>query len=263
MTPKPKNPGGGGNTGGNSTTGKPSQVHGNINASQGVSSAQTAIAQSAQAGRPRNAAQQTTTPSHIPTTTNKPIVPSNQASSSTQPNAADIHLNDTAKEHILDGDRGRQGGHLAGTGFSKKTEFPVSWDGPKILDAAYQVTQTGQITKGPFPTKDANGNVRYAYNYEGVVDGVTVRTTVFADNGEIRTAFPPNASDPGVIENPPSPNPPPKGIPQSDPPRYSNPAAGGDGSWTWEGPKGDKIIRVVQDAQGNVTTTELGPYKKK
>jgi hypothetical protein len=48
-----------------------------------------------------------------------------------------------------------------------------------------------------------------------------------------------------------------------DPPRYSHSDLGDDGNWTWEGPKGDKIIRVVLDAQGNVTTTVLGDYKKK
>jgi hypothetical protein len=263
MTPKPKNPGGGSSGGGTHPKGKPSQVHGPVNAGSGVSSAHQVAKNLAVAGRARNAAQQTTTPSHIPTTTNKPIQPVTPTTPNSAPNASDIHLNDTAKEHILDGDGGRQGGHLAGTGFSKKTEFPKDWDGAKILDAAYQVTQNGQMVKGPFPTKDADGNIRYAYNYEGVVDGVTVRTTVFADNGEIRTAFPPNESDPGVIKNPPSPNPPPAGIPQSNPPRYSHPDAGGDGSWTWEGPKGDRIVKVVQDAQGNVTTTDLGPYKKK
>lgn len=258
--PKPKGTGGG-NT---HPPGRPSQVHGNINAGKGVSSAQQAIAAAAQAGRPRGVAGQTTTPANIPTTTTKPPVPVTPTTpSSLPPTRDDIHLNDTAKQHILDGDGGRQGGHLAGTGFSNKTEFPVGWDGPKILDAAYQVTQTGKVMRGPYPTKDADGNIRHAYDYEGQVDGVTVKTTVFADNGEIRTAYPPNPSEPGVIHNPPAPVPPPAGIPQSEPPRYSNPAAGGDGSWTWEGPKGDRIIRVVQDAQGNVTTSDLGPYQKK
>ncbi|MFE9745363.1 hypothetical protein ACFYOT_10695 [Saccharothrix saharensis] len=41
------------------------------------------------------------------------------------------------REHIAHGDGGRQGGHLAGTGFSKKTEFPKGWDEAKILDSAY------------------------------------------------------------------------------------------------------------------------------
>ncbi|OLF16200.1 EndoU domain-containing protein [Actinophytocola xanthii] len=259
MTPKPKNPGSGGGTGGTGPKGRPSQVHGSINAGKGVSSAQQAITQAAHAGRPGAGSGGTTTPAHIPTKATKPPATTKPTA---PPSANDIHLPDIANTHILRGDGGRQGGHLAGTGLSKKTEFPKDWDGAKILSAAYQVTQ-GPPVKGPFPTKDADGNVRWAYNYEGVVDGVTVRTTVFADNGEIRTAFPTNPADPGVIENPAAPNPPPKGIPQSEPPRYSHPDLGGDGSWTWEGPKGDRVVRVVQDAQGNVTTTDLGPYKKK
>lgn len=271
MTPKPKTPHGGGDgtpgkphgDGGDGTTGKPSQVHGNIDASKGVSSAQQATQQAAQAGRPGGPGGPVTTPSHIPTQPTKPPQPNTPTQPTSPPDPSDVHLPDIANTHILNGDRGRQGGHLAGTGLSKKTEFPKDWDGPKILDAAYQVTQQGPPVKGPFPTKDADGNVRWAYNYEGNVDGVTVRTTVFADNGEIRTAFPPNNTDPGVIQNPPSPYPAPEGIPQSNPPRYSNPDLGGDGSWTWEGPKGDRIIKVVQDAEGNVTTTDLGQNPKK
>ena len=63
MPPKPKDPGGG--TSGNTPAGKPSQQHGNINASNGISSAETATLQLAQQGRPANAGsgQQPTTPS--------------------------------------------------------------------------------------------------------------------------------------------------------------------------------------------------------
>jgi hypothetical protein len=178
------------------------------------------------------------------------------------PSAADIRHSDASRQHILEGDGGRQGGHRAGTGFSKKTEFPKTWDDQKIIDAAHEVTQQGPPSKGPYLTKDANGNPAWAYDHTGTVDGVTVKTTVLAD-GEIRTAFPPNGADPGVITNPPAPSPAPQGVPMSNPPRYSHPDVGGDGSWTWEGPKGNKIIRVVMDDQGNVTKTELGDYKKK
>lgn len=178
------------------------------------------------------------------------------------PKAEDIKHSDASTEHIIEGDGGRQGGHLAGTGFSKKTEFPKDWDEQKILDAAHEVTQQGPPSKGPYLTKDANGNQAWAYDYTGTVDGVTVKTTVLAD-GEIRTAYPPNSADPGVISNPPAPNPAPSGVPMGNPPRYSHPDVDGDGSWTWEGPKGDKVIRVVQDSEGNVTKTDLGPYKKK
>lgn len=240
MTPKPKNPGGG----------KPSQTHGGVNASAGIASAQNATGQAAQAGKP-GAAAPTTPGTNQPPPAIKPIQP---------PDSTTISHNATSEAHIINGDGGRQGGHLAGTGFSNKTEFPSGWDRSKILDASYQVTQQGPPVKGPYLTKDADGNPRWAYNYEGRVDGVEIRTTVFAD-GEIRTAFPVNSADPGVITNPPAPNPAPKGVPQSTPPRYSHPDVGGDGSWTWEGPKGNREIRVVHDANGNVTTTDLGPRK--
>ncbi|SCG72452.1 EndoU domain-containing protein [Micromonospora coxensis] len=240
--------------GGDGTAGTPSK-YGGIDAGSGISSAQAAIAQAVQKGHPGGAGQGPTPPSKPPTLdpSTRPTAP---------PDMDDIHHSEASRQHIIEGDGGRQGGHLAGTGFSKKTEFPKDWDEAKILDAAHRVTQQGPPAKGPYLTKDADGKPAWAYDYQGTVDGVEVKTTVLA-NGEIRTAYPPNGADPGVITNPPAPNPAPKGVPMSNPPRYSHPDVGGDGSWTWEGPKGNKIIRVVQDAQGNVTTTVLGDYKKK
>jgi hypothetical protein len=260
MTGKPRTPGGGGTPSGTPKK-KPSQQHGNINAGAGVSSATKAAATTAQAGTPGGGSSNPGTPAGKPgnkQSTKKPL----PAKPTTPPKADDIHHSEKSKEHIVHGDGGKQGGHLAGTGFSNKTEFPKGWDEAKILAAAHQVTQSGQPVAGPMPAKDADGNPVWAYNYEGMVDGVLVRTTVLSD-GEIRTSFPPNAADPGVILNPPAPTPAPQGIPQGIPPRYSNPATGGDGSWTWEGPKGDRVVKIVQDAQGNVTKTDLGPYKKK
>lgn len=246
------NSGNGGNGGNGGGGGRPHGSSGGV--PHNVSSAQNTVAQQAQQGRPGGPGQGNTP--------GRPNQPNQPGRPNQPPGANDIHHSDTSREHILHGDGGRQGGHLAGTGFSKKTEFPADWDESKILDAAHQVTQQGPPSKGPYLTKDANGNPAWAYDYTGRVDGVEVKTTVLA-NGEIRTAYPPNGNDPGVITNPPAPNPAPKGVPQSDPPRYSHPDVGGDGSWTWEGPKGNKIIRVVQDAQGNVTTTVLGDYKKR
>ena len=246
--------------------GTPPKKVGSVDAGKSVTSAQTAVQRLIDGGTPGQATG-ATTPSHIPTTPNMLPMPSNSIHFP-PPKPDEIHLPPGAREHILDGDGGRQGGHYPGTGFSKKTEFPMGWDADKIQDAAYQVTQSGNPVKGPFPTKDDDGNVRMAYNYEGVVDGVTVRTTVFADNGEIRTAFPPNggerdSSGNPVIENPPAPNPAPPGVPMSNPPRYNNPDAGGDGSWVWQGPKGNEIIRVTQRPDGTVERTVLGPYNKK
>lgn len=254
-----KNPGGG--TGGPSNK-KPSQQHGNINAGAGVSSATKAAKAAATAGQPA-AAGKPGTPAGKGKGNNKPAKKPLPPKPTAPPKPEDIHHSAKSREHIIPGDGGKQGGHLAGTGLSTKTEFPVSWKEPKIMDAAYQVTQMGPPVSGPKAMKDANGDPAWGYNYEGMVDGVLVRTTVLS-TGEIRTSFPPDATNPGVILNPPAPSPAPQGIPVGVAPRYSHPDVNnGDGSWTWEGPKGDKMIRVVQDAQGNVTTTELGPYKKK
>ncbi|MEH1163786.1 EndoU domain-containing protein [Micromonospora sp. CPCC 205539] len=252
---KPGKPPGGGGGGGGGGTGKPPKSYGGINAGKGISSAQQATGQASKQGHPPGVAGPGSTSS-------KPAKPTPPPAPTQPPTAGGVHHSDASRKHIIEGDGGRQGGHLAGTGFSNKTEFPKSWDETKILDAAHQVTQQGPPSKGPYLTKDVNGNPAWAYDYTGVVDGVEVKTTVLAD-GEIRTAYPPDKSNPGVISNPPAPNPAPQGIPNAVPPRYSNPAAGGDGSWTWEGPKGGRIIRVVQDDQGNVTKTDLGEYKKK
>ncbi|MGI5520165.1 EndoU domain-containing protein [Micromonospora sp. CA-259024] len=252
---KPGKPGdGSGGTDGGGGTGNPSKSYGGINAGNGISSAQQATGRAATQGHPPGVAGPGSGSSR-PARPTRPPAP-------TQPPAPDgIHHSPVSEKHILEGDGGRQGGHLAGTGLSDKTEFPQSWDREKILDAARQVTQQGPPVKGPSPAKDADGNPVWVYDYEGVVDGITVKTTVLAD-GEIRTSYPPDESEPGVIKNDKAPTPAPAGIPMSVPPRYSNPAIGGDGSWTWEGPKGNRIIRVIQDAQGNVTRTDLGPYKK-
>jgi len=258
MTGKAKNPGGGTPGGGNGPN-KPSQQHGSINAGAGLSSATKATKQAATAGQPGGGGKPGTPAGKG---NNKPAKKPLPPKPTTAPKPEDIHHSDASKKHIIHGDGGKQGGHIAGTGFSGKTEFPQDWKEPKIMDAAYQVTQQGPPVSGPKPTKDANGDPAWAYNYEGMVDGVMVRTTVLS-TGEIRTSFPPDSTNPGVILNPPAPSPAPQGVPQSTPPRYSHPDTGGTGNWTWEGPKGNRIIRVVQDDQGNVTTTDLGPYTKK
>ena len=261
----PKNPGGGTGGPGTPSPKKPSQQHGGINAGAGVSSATKAAKAAATAGQPAGGG--SGTPAGKSKGNNnqqqqqgkKPMPPKPTA----PPKPEDIHHSEASRTHIIPGEGGKQGGHLAGTGLSTKTEFPVSWDEAKIMDASLQVTQMGPPVSGPHALKDANKNPAWGYNYEGMVDGVLVRTTVLS-TGEIRTSFPPDPGNPGVILNPPAPSPAPQGIPVGVAPRYSHPDVNnGNGSWTWEGPKGDKMIRVVQDAQGNVTTTELGPYKKK
>jgi hypothetical protein len=159
-----------------------------------------------------------------------------------------------------DGNGSAGGGHKAGTGRPGKTEFPASWTDQDILDAARQVTQQGPPVEGPFTTKNADDQFVKAWNYEGVVKGVRIQTTVL-QGGEIRTAFPVRPASPGVIVNPKAPSPAPSGIPLGVSPRYSNPAAGGDGSWTWRGKKKGKDIEVRLDANGQVATVDHGPVR--
>ncbi|MFS8097054.1 hypothetical protein LFM09_07915 [Lentzea alba] len=266
MTGKAKNPGGNTPNTPNTPNNKPSQTHGSINAGAGVSSATKAAKQAATAGQPGGGGGSGTPAGKGKGKGNnqqqgkKPMPPKPTA----PPKPEDIHHSDASRKHIIPGEGGKQGGHLAGTGLSTKTEFPVAWKEPKIMDAALQVTQMGPPTHtDPKAMKDANGNPAWGWNYEGMVDGVLVRTTVLS-TGEIRTSFPPDATNPGVIQNPPAPSPAPPGIPVGVAPRYSHPDVNnGNGSWTWEGPKGDRMVRIVQDAQGNVTNTDLGPYVKK
>ncbi|SCG57466.1 EndoU domain-containing protein [Micromonospora humi] len=253
---RPHTPGGGSPShphgdgdGGHGPSGRP---HG-ANVPRNASAEQNAVASQAQQGRPGGGP--------APGAPRRPNRPDRSTAPNTPPGAGDIRHTDASRQHILDGDGGKQGGHRAGTGLSKKTEFPKDWDDAKVLDAAHQVTQQGPPANGPYPAKDADGNPTWAYDYTGRVDGVEVKTIVLA-NGEIRTAFPNNPADAGVITNPAAPNPAPRGTPVGVAPHYAHPDVGGDGSWTWEGPKGNKIVRVVEDAQGNVTTTEIGDYKK-
>jgi hypothetical protein len=134
----------------------------------------------------------------------------------------------------------------------------VNWTDQDILDAAHQVTQQGSPTKGPYLTKNADKQLAWAWDYQGVVRGVRIKTTVL-QSGEIRTAYPLDPSNPGVIVNPRAPTPAPSGIPQGVSPRYSNPAAGGDGSWTWRGKKHGRDTELRLDAGGQVTKIDHGP----
>ncbi|MGF1432570.1 EndoU domain-containing protein, partial [Kitasatospora sp. LaBMicrA B282] len=163
-----------------------------------------------------------------------------------------IHHSPESEKHILQGDGGKQGGHLAGTGIPNKTEFPKSWTPKKIMDESLDVAKNGTVTHGPKPTKDAHGNMRMSWEKEGTRDGVTIRVIVL-DDGEIRTAFPVAGKD--LIFNPPSPQRPNVASPSSSP-RYSNPALGGNGDWTFIGKKKDSIIKVVTDGQGHVLSQD-------
>ncbi|MBP2321959.1 hypothetical protein JOF56_002344 [Kibdelosporangium banguiense] len=172
------------------------------------------------------------------------------------PKPEDIKHSTASKQHILDGDSGKSGGHRAGTGRPGKSEFPQRWSDQDILNHAEDVART-ETPIGPKRTKDANGNMVDSWDYVGERDGVIVHVTV-VEGGEIRTAYPEGGD--GVIVNPSSPHPPPKGAPPSTTPIYSNPDVGGNGTWTYEGNKKGRMIRMITDGEGKIiSTTDLGP----
>ncbi|KAA2267170.1 hypothetical protein F0L68_01180 [Solihabitans fulvus] len=179
----------------------------------------------------------------------------------TPPDPSAIHHDADAVHHILDGEGGKQGGHRAGTGVPTKNEFPERWTDQQILDRTEEIARTTEPVDGPYKSKDSAGNDCMAWEYVAERDGVVVHVVVLED-GRIRTAYP-EPGGTGVIENPPAINPPPKGTPPGSSPRYSHPDVGGDGTWTYVGPKRNKatkvveILRVVTDGQGNTLSSEV------
>ncbi|MDT7785737.1 MAG: hypothetical protein QOF58_4156 [Pseudonocardiales bacterium] len=229
--------------------------HGKIPAATSIHTFQTSVKTVLTHGRPGGT--QATHPQAQPTppvTPHGPHLPG-------PPNHGDVRITTESANHILNGDGGKQGGHVAGTGLANKNEFPVTWGRIKILDAAHQVAQNGKIARGPTPNHDKAGNVRWAYEYVGEVDGVKIKVHVLSD-GEIVSAYPIDAHDPGVIHNPKSPVVP--GTPPHTTPRFSNDAVGGDRTFTWEGPKNGKYVRITTDEfGGHRQEVTLGTYQGK
>lgn len=182
------------------------------------------------------------------------------------PGSHDIHHDEYSTRHILDGEGGSQGGHRAGTGVPGKSEFPAHWSDRDILEVTEQIARTTEPVKGPYPSADSTGVKFPSWEYVGEHDGVRVRVHVLAD-GRIRTAYPVDGAS--LITNPPAINPPPKGTPPGASPRFSHPDVGGDGTWTYEGPKKNKatgvveILRMVTDGNGTVLSTEVVGVAKK
>ena len=92
--------------------------------------------------------------------------------------------------HILDGDE-RGGGHLHGTGYPGKTEFPADWEPDRIsasvLYAAHRPQDVDQQFDGSWLAR-------------GSRDQVTIHTVIQPD-GRIWTAWP-DPDSPGVTRNP-------------------------------------------------------------
>ncbi len=106
------------------------------------------------------------------------------------PGPDSVHLTTAARTHILDGD-GRGGGHLSGTGIPRKSEFPPTWSGDRIVAEALALARAPQSM--PEPGRERRWVI------EGTLDGIRMRVIV-EPTGEIVTAVP--ISGPGVIQNP-------------------------------------------------------------
>jgi hypothetical protein len=173
-----------GDTGG--TPGKPAQQRGNIDASQGVTSAQDATGAAADAGTPADGQAGTTN-----TPTDRP----NQWSTveGTPPPIQNINLSPGRRTHIMDGDgNGVGGGHFPGTRIPDKTEFPERWvpdeDDPAQpeLDATI-VGHILDVARNPDVPPRMQDDGSWVVN--GTRDGVDIEVILNPD-GSIRTAYP-------------------------------------------------------------------------
>jgi Bacterial EndoU nuclease len=177
-------PGGTDGTGG--TAGKPSQRRGNIDAGKGVTSAQDATSDAADAGTPPNGGAGTGNP-----TTDRPNQWSNVEGS--PPSPQNINLSPGRRTHIMDGDaNGVGGGHFPGTGIPGKSEFPERWlpdeDDPAApeLDATI-VGHIEDVARNPDSPPHQQDNGRWVAN--GTRDGVDIEVIINPD-GSIWTAYP-------------------------------------------------------------------------
>lgn len=88
------------------------------------------------------------------------------------------------RQHILDGDPDGGGGHRFGTGRPRKTEFPATWDGDKII--AEIVSVANDATSQTHVQSDGRKRVT------GHRDGSDIVVIVERDDVEIVTGFPIN-----------------------------------------------------------------------
>jgi len=107
-----------------------------------------------------------------------------------RPRIESIRLTPDRLAHIVDGDE-RGGGHLAGTGFPGKTEFPRDWGPDRIASSVLYASYRPQGVEQQF---DGSWLAR------GARDEVTVHAVIQPD-GRIWTAWP-DPGSPGVTRNP-------------------------------------------------------------
>ncbi|MET0132490.1 MAG: EndoU domain-containing protein [Kibdelosporangium sp.] len=186
-----RSPGGGGDSpsgkpgGTDGTASTPSQKRGNIDASKGVTSAQDATSEAADAGTPANGSAGTGNTSERP----------NQWTTvqGSPPPVQNINLSPGRRTHIMDGDaNGVGGGHFPGTGIPGKTEFPERWlpDEDDPAQPELDATIAGHIedvARNPDSPPRLQDNGRWVVN--GTRDGVDIEVIVNPD-GSIWTAYP-------------------------------------------------------------------------
>ena len=107
-----------------------------------------------------------------------------------KPDRETVHVSEARRIHILDGNGLGDGGHLAGTGVPRKTEFPASWDDDRIIDAIVDVARN--------PDRPPELQRRGTWLAYGARDDVEVNAIVRKD-GAISTGFPEHGRE--VIHN--------------------------------------------------------------
>ncbi|MGH3730091.1 MAG: EndoU domain-containing protein [Micromonosporaceae bacterium] len=93
---------------------------------------------------------------------------------------------------MLDGERGRGGGHRHGVGKPGKSEFPRRWSDPAVIGHVLDVAR--------FPDEVTWQSRRGRWRVHGWRDDVDV-VVIVDRNGDIRTSFP-RPGGRGVVVNP-------------------------------------------------------------
>jgi hypothetical protein len=104
-----------------------------------------------------------------------------------------LRVSPERRVHILDGDADGGGGHRHGIGNPGKTEFPVSWNDEKIINALLDVARRPDHSPGHQEWNDR-------WVARGTRDDVEV-VAVVARDGRIWTGWP-TPGGPGVVKNP-------------------------------------------------------------
>lgn len=112
-----------------------------------------------------------------------------------RPTPDSVYVTAQRRDHILDGDGPKSGGHRYGTGKPDKTEFPPGWSDAHIIESIIGVARS------PDPNDDPKLQKNNRWRVRGVRDGVTIEVIVDKASGHVVTAYPIAGRD--VHRNPP------------------------------------------------------------